>query len=250
VSDGIDSEVLVVDDEDIVVGAIGRILSAHGVKFRVAQSAEEAEELVEQSAPDILLADIKLPGRSGLDLVRIVGERFPAVVSVCMTGYANAEHVLLSLEAGAVDFVPKPFTVDEVLAALTRVNTLVGGRRETTAPTGCHFLDGHSWLRPEEDRTVTLGIMQAYVDTLEPIESIELPAPNTMLRQGGVLVRIKTGPERIHRVWSAAGGRVEQSNLRLEREPGRVAEDPHGEGWIVSVMPTSLDEEIARLKSS
>lgn len=237
-----------VDDEDVVLGAVSRILSAHGVAFRVAQSAEEALELIGDRRPDILLADIKLPGKSGLDLVRACDERYPSIVSVCMTGYANAEHVLLSLDSGAIDFIPKPFTVDEVLGTLARAGGLVGLDGPPDAPGGCHLLDGHSWVRPEEDGTVTLGVVGSFLDSLGSIESVDVPAPNTMLRQGGVLTRVKTEDGWVHRVWCAAGGRVEQSNLTLEQRPALVTHAPYDGGWIASVMPTSLDEEIARLR--
>ncbi|MDX1740396.1 MAG: response regulator [Rhodothermales bacterium] len=243
-----DIEVLVVDDEDVVLGALARILSASGVAHRTTQSAEDALDEILRQPPDMLLADIKLPGKSGLDLVRICAERFPAIVSVCMTGYANAEHVLLSLESGAVDFVPKPFTVEEIVGTLTRAARLTGKRAQAKVPDNYYLLDGHSWLRPEDDGTVTLGLMPDYMSTLAPVVSIDVPAPNTMMRQGGVLTSITTDAGYVHRVWSAAGGRVEQANQRLASEPGLAVWSPFKEGWIASVMPTSLDDEIARLQ--
>ena len=246
-SDITDREVLVVDDEEVVLGAVSRILTASGIPFRSAQSAEEALLKIDQGRPALLLADIKLPGMSGLDLVRICADRFPTMVAVCMTGYANAEHVLLSLESGAIDFVPKPFTVDELLSTLMRAGGLVGRTVESAPPAGCHLLDGHSWMRPEDDGTLTLGVMKEFANTVGPIQRVEVPAPNTMLRQGGVLTRVMSEDGGIHRVWSAAGGRVEQANMRLEAEPRWVVDAPYGDGWVASVMPTSLDEEIARL---
>ncbi|NNE45174.1 MAG: response regulator [Rhodothermales bacterium] len=244
-------EVLVVDDEDVVLGAVRRILSAHSIEHRVAGSAEQALDKIKESVPDLLLADIKLPGKSGLDLVTVCSDKFPSVVSVCMTGYANAEHVLLCLESGAVDFLPKPFTVEEMLSTLTRAGRLVGGEAiAKDVPADCFVLDGHTWARGEDDGTVTLGLIETFLQTVGPIKSLDIPAPNTMLRQGCDLTRVTATDGHVHRAWCAIGGRVEQSNDRLEGEPGIVSTDPYGEGWIACVMPTSIEEEVARLGSS
>jgi CheY-like chemotaxis protein/glycine cleavage system H lipoate-binding protein len=242
-------EVLIVDDEDVVLGAVQRILSAHSVRHRVARSAEEALGKIADKAPELLLADIKLPGQSGLELVRQCSSRFPSVVSVCMTGYANAEHVLLCLESGAVDFLPKPFTVEEVLSTLTRASRLVGSDSGFDVPAEDFVLDGHTWARREDDGTVTLGLVEAFLETVGPIKSVEVPAPNTMLRQGGELTRVLADDGYVHRAWCAMGGRIEQSNGRLESEPTLVSADPYGNGWIACVMPTSFEEEVARLGS-
>lgn len=243
-------EVLVVDDEDVVLGAVRRILSAHSIEHRVAGSAEQALEKINEREPDILLADIKLPGQSGLELVRKCSSRFPSLVSVCMTGYANAEHVLLCLESGAADFLPKPFTVEEALSTLTRAGRLVGGEAVADdVPAECFMLDGHTWARREDDGTVTLGLVGTFLRTVGPIESLDIPIPNTMLRQGCDLTRVTATDGHVHRAWCAIGGRVEQSNGRLESEPALVSADPYGEGWIACVMPTSIEEEIARLES-
>ncbi len=247
------SDVLVVDDEDVVLGAVRRILSAHSVEHWVVHSAEEALVEIARKAPKILLADIKLPGQSGIDLVAACRERFPEVVSVCMTGYANAEHVLLCLESGAVDFLPKPFTVEEMLSTLVRASRLVGSKvasEDSEVPKGYLVLDGHTWARREDDGTVTLGLVETFLETVGPIKSVEVPAPNTMLRQGGELTRVLANDGHEHRAWCAMGGRIQQSNGRLENEPTLVSADPYEKGWIACVMPTSIDEEVARLQEA
>jgi CheY-like chemotaxis protein len=241
------SDVLVVDDEDVVLSAVSRILSAHSVNHRVARSAEEALVLTSDTSPEILLADIKLPGKSGLELVKICTERFPSIVAVCMTGYANAEHVLLSLESGAVDFLPKPFTVEEVMSTLTRASNVVRLGTHPKLPEGYFFLNGHTWARTEEDGTVTLGLTELFLWTVGSVESVEVPAPNTMLRQGGVLTRVTAKNGQVHRAWCAVGGRVEHSNLTLEVDSDLVSREPYEAGWIATVMPTSIEEEVARL---
>jgi glycine cleavage system H lipoate-binding protein len=70
-----------------------------------------------------------------------------------------------------------------------------------------------------------------------------------MLRQGGELTRVLADDGYVHRAWCAMGGRIEQSNGRLESEPTLVSADPYGNGWIACVMPTSFEEEVARLGS-
>ncbi len=244
------SDILVVDDEDVVLSAIGRILSAHALHYRMAGSAEEAVRQIQSRTPEILLADIKLPGASGIELVSLCREQYSSMVSVCMTGYANTEHVLLSLESGAADFLPKPFTVDELISTITRARQLVGRAAGSRAPSGLFLLDGHSWGRVEEDGTLTLGLTDIFLRTIGPVEAVEVPASNTMLRQGGVLTHVKERGGTVYRAWCAFGGRVEQSNARLNADVGAVSSEPYGGGWIARVIPTSVEEEKARLENT
>jgi two-component system, sensor histidine kinase and response regulator len=124
--------VLVVDDETGMRMAIARVLGTFAVKtgddesvigFEV-QTAETGEEALERIAgwvPDILLLDLKLPGISGLDVLRQVNERALPTLTVMITAYATLETAIEATKQGAHDFLPKPFTPDELRVAVRRV---------------------------------------------------------------------------------------------------------------------------------
>ncbi len=72
-------------------------------------------------APDILLLDLKLPGISGLDVLKQVNERALPTLTVMITAYATLETAIEATKQGAHDFLPKPFTPDELRVAVRRV---------------------------------------------------------------------------------------------------------------------------------
>jgi two-component system sensor histidine kinase/response regulator len=124
--------VLVVDDETGMRLAIARVLGTFTVKtgdddttisfdVRTAETGEEALERIAEAVPDILLLDLKLPGISGLDVLKDVSERGLPTLTVMITAYATLETAIDATKQGAHDFLPKPFTPDELRVAVRRV---------------------------------------------------------------------------------------------------------------------------------
>jgi two-component system, sensor histidine kinase and response regulator len=124
--------VLVVDDEVGMRMAIARVLGAFSVRaggdessvgfeVKTAETGEEALERIGEWVPDILLLDLKLPGISGLDVLRQVNGRGLPTLTVMITAYATLETAIEATKQGAHDFLPKPFTPDELRVAVRRV---------------------------------------------------------------------------------------------------------------------------------
>lgn len=124
--------VLVVDDETGMRLAVARVLNSFTVRMgdeadtsvgfdvRVAASGEEALERIDEAVPDILLLDLKLPGISGLDVLKEVSDRGLPTLTVMITAYATLETAIDATKRGAYDFLPKPFTPDELRVAVRR----------------------------------------------------------------------------------------------------------------------------------
>jgi signal transduction histidine kinase/DNA-binding response OmpR family regulator len=106
--------VLVVDDEPSVVEVFREFLASQGYDLHVAQSGEEALQVIPSLRPDIVLTDINLPGVSGLEVMRFAKGRDPEVAVIVVTGYASASTAIDALRQGAYDYVTKPFDLDEV----------------------------------------------------------------------------------------------------------------------------------------
>lgn len=124
--------VLVVDDETGMRLAMARVLGTFSVKpdhddttvsfdVQTAETGEEALERIAEAVPDILLLDLKLPGISGLDVLKQVKERGLPILTVMITAYATLETAIDATKQGAHDFLPKPFTPDELRVAVRRV---------------------------------------------------------------------------------------------------------------------------------
>ena len=109
--------VLVVDDEAANRSALERILAREGLGVLQAADARAALELVRSQAPDLMLTDLKMPGMSGLDLMRAAKAIDPALEVIVMTAFGTVETAVEAMKDGAYDFVTKPLRRAEIVAA-------------------------------------------------------------------------------------------------------------------------------------
>jgi DNA-binding NtrC family response regulator len=103
------SHVLVVDDEELYRRALERILARCGYTVATARDATEGLQLVATESADLVLCDVRMPGISGLELVRQVREIDPDLPCIVMTGYDSVESSIEALRAGAFWYLNKPF---------------------------------------------------------------------------------------------------------------------------------------------
>jgi DNA-binding NtrC family response regulator len=127
------ADVLVIDDEPVVRAAVSRVLVASG--FRVAVAADGATGLAHPALGDcrLVLCDLMLPDRSGMDVLREIARRRPAVPVVMITGYATPDHAARAAEAGAADFMAKPFEAKELVDTVRRALDAADARGEGLA---------------------------------------------------------------------------------------------------------------------
>ncbi|MFM2244149.1 MAG: hypothetical protein RL071_223 [Pseudomonadota bacterium] len=109
--------VLVVDDEAANRAALDRILQREGMEVVHAESGREALEKLRATAPDLLLTDLKMPGISGIELMRGARAIDPAIETIVMTAFGTVETAVEAMKEGAWDFVTKPLRRAELVAA-------------------------------------------------------------------------------------------------------------------------------------
>jgi len=115
--------VLLADDEEGIRKTLGRALREDGHDVTTCSTADEASSRLSERAFDVIVVDHRMPGRTGLDLIREIvaaapeGER-PQVV--LMTAHATVDNAIAAMKLGAYDYLQKPFEVDELLVAVRR----------------------------------------------------------------------------------------------------------------------------------
>jgi len=114
------AEILVIDDEVTVNNNIRKILSKKGYAVDQAFTKDEALEKIEQQAYSLVLLDLKIPDVKDLELLKNIRDRRPETMVIIITGYASIETAVESSRMGVVDYLPKPFTPDEVRNAAER----------------------------------------------------------------------------------------------------------------------------------
>lgn len=109
-------KILVLDDEPDVRNLLSRILKEENYQVSEADTAENALSCIDESVPDLVIADINLPGMSGLDFFKLVKETHPQLPFIFLSGLTDEFDKVLGLELGAEDYITKPFGVRELKA--------------------------------------------------------------------------------------------------------------------------------------
>src|SRR5512136_3021394 len=112
--------ILVIDDELGICQAIQRALHPTGYKVDTTTSGEDGLKKIKESGYDLVLLDVMMPGVSGIDLIASIHEYDPEIVCVIITGYATVELAVRAIKHGAYDFLTKPFSVDDLLLAVSQ----------------------------------------------------------------------------------------------------------------------------------
>jgi formate/nitrite transporter len=111
---------LVIDDEDVVLESCRKIFSKEGFNVITTSSAGEGLKLIADSKFDIVLCDWKMPGFDGMDVVEEIDNRAPQTPIVMISGYPTLGRATEAMKRGAMDYVPKPFTPEEITEAVKR----------------------------------------------------------------------------------------------------------------------------------
>jgi DNA-binding NtrC family response regulator len=114
------ARILVVDDEGKMRAVLAMALDAEGYRVDEASSAEEAMDVCAREVFDVVITDIRMPGRSGIELVKHVGATCPRTECIVMTAYADARSGIDAMRGGAFEYVAKPFEMDEMLLLVRR----------------------------------------------------------------------------------------------------------------------------------
>jgi two-component system response regulator RegA len=111
---------LIVEDDDRLRERLARALAERGFETREAGDVQRALAAAREDSPEYVLVDLRVPGGSGLDVVREVKAIDPATTVVVLTGYGSIATAVEAVRLGAAEYLTKPADVDQIVAALTR----------------------------------------------------------------------------------------------------------------------------------
>ena len=105
----------VLDDDQSIRWVIEKALNKNGYIVKTFDSVEDAMDLIGTSNPDLILSDVRMPGKSGLDFLEIVKRDNPQIPVIIMTAYSDVETTVDSYKAGAYEYISKPFDINDLL---------------------------------------------------------------------------------------------------------------------------------------
>jgi DNA-binding NtrC family response regulator len=120
-------KILVIDDESIVRTSCNRALSPEGYEVKLSQNGADALKMLEEESFDLVLTDLKMPDIDGIEVLKMIKERWPQTEVIVVTGYQTVDTAVKSIKLGAFDYIEKPFTPDSLIAA---VNNAIANRKK------------------------------------------------------------------------------------------------------------------------
>ena len=126
---------LIVDDSDLYRDRLAEAIGDRGYRVLTADGFDAALDAFRTERPGLAVVDLKMPGRSGLELVNTLREVSPETKCVVVTGFGSIANAVDAIHAGAVNYVTKPADADEILAALHRGEGEPVGPKEYNPPT-------------------------------------------------------------------------------------------------------------------
>jgi signal transduction histidine kinase len=107
-------KILVIDDEEVVLDSCTQVLGGPACQVLTAGNGADGLRRLEEMTPDLVFLDLKMPGLSGLEVLERIRARHPLMVVIVITGYATVTSAIEAMKKGAFDFLPKPFTPEEL----------------------------------------------------------------------------------------------------------------------------------------
>jgi len=140
------ARVLVVDDSEATLEVLERNLRSQGYVVFTATGVNEAVQVLESAPVDLVITDLKMPGPSGMELVRHVRENFGDTEVVMITGYPTIEGAVKAVKVGAEEYLAKPFTDEELVVVVERALTKLRLRQAEEAGAGEERVSFHGLL--------------------------------------------------------------------------------------------------------
>lgn len=256
------SDILVIEDEQVVSDAVIKICSLENYSVDTAPNIATAIEKISKNNYEIIICDIMMPDGDGFQVLDELNDKNSESAVIMMTGFSTVENAVKSLYKGAIDFIPKPFTVDELLNSVFRAHnyqqiiqqqkklTMSNQRDEllyVSCPAKYLRLGYSSWMFREREGSVLIGACDLFFKTIDSVKEIEFMAAEEELMQGLSCIIIKTTDDRSHKILSPVSGRIVEVNKKLILNPSLIEKDPYFEGWLYRAIPADIAYEIKHL---
>jgi len=116
----ISPNILVIDDDEIMRDSCRQVLSRDECSVKLAENGYKGLELMKKEFFDIVILDLKMPGLSGMEVLKGIKSDDPETIVIVITGYATVESAVEAIKKGAYDYIPKPFKMEELEVIVSR----------------------------------------------------------------------------------------------------------------------------------
>jgi len=260
------ARILAVDDEPVILDSFRKILVLAGFSVDTVETGQEALSLVRTNDYQFVFTDLKMPAMDGLEVTKAVKHLRPDIDIAIITGYGTIESAVSGMKYGAVDYVEKPFTEDELIEFANRLlirrqdrlarltapeihlvtpsSGVLASARVINVPGGIYISPEHTWVSVEMTGEGRIGLDDLFHKTVGKPESIGLPKEGQQVRKGQPLFVLRRG-ERSLTFRSPLSGRVSNVNHELEFNLDLMRVRPYEHGWICMIDPSNLTGDLS-----
>lgn len=247
-------DILVIDDEPVITRAVQKVCAAEGMSVDMEDGGAAGLSRLKDNSYSLIICDLMMPGVGGEQFLAEAARLGVLTPVIIATGYATLENAVASLAHGAMDFIPKPFTSEELMAAVRRVlrcdklrSEAAGAAAYGSCPAQYHRLGHLSWVMTESEGSVLVGAGGLFIKSIEPLRSLELLRPGDETLQGSTCAAAVSEAGDRHPVLCPVSGRIAEVNSGAAADPALVEKEPYSGGWLYRVLPSNLREELGRL---
>jgi FixJ family two-component response regulator/glycine cleavage system H lipoate-binding protein len=254
-----DEKILVIDDEQVILDAVTRIASFEDIKVDSETNSVSALKMLTQKKYSLVLCDILMPDMDGFSVLEEIQNKKLKTPVIMITGFSTVENAVKSLYKGAIDFIAKPFTFEEIKSAINRglqysrllrkIDEAKTSKQEepmahVPCPPKYHRLGNISWIHLESEGVASLGVSDLFLETIEKLKSINLMDVESQINQGESCANFITDDELEHHFLSPVSGRILRINERLLEDINLLEKDPYFEGWVYKIIPADLEHDM------
>ena len=258
-----DTNILLIDDEQVVLDAVSKIASSEGWKVDTSLNVKDGLNKLKIGKYSLILSDIMMPEIDGFQLLEELDAKKIDTPVIMITGYSTVENAVKSLYNGAIDFIPKPFTFDEIISSIYRgieyrkIQKEINESERTKnagdsiifvpCPAKYKRLGYMSWMNLENEGSAKIGATDLFLETIKDTTRVVLMDVEELIIQGNTCANFETNDNLIHNCLAPLGGRIVERNEKVISDPSLLEKDPFFEGWLYRIIPSDIEYELKYL---
>ena len=262
------ARILCVDDEEVILGSFRKILVLDGYSVDTVETGQEALGLIQKHHYDFLFTDLKMPMMDGVEVCKSVKHLRPDIDVIIITGYASVETAVETMKYGALDYVQKPFTEDELIAFVKKslikrqdkiqkqlkpkvhITHMPASddftKGEFSIPGGVFISKNHTWVSMNQEGIAKVGIDDFAKKLIGKVTAVELPNLGMTVKAGQPLFTVRQGNRSVT-FNSPVSGKVSQVNTLLKENVDALDVTPYERNWVCALDAENLDNEIKEM---
>jgi CheY-like chemotaxis protein len=255
-------DIIIIDDEEVILDAICKIAAFENFTCEKFISAKAALEKLEKYNPRLIISDIMMPDLDGFELLDILRKQHISTPVVITTGFSTLENAVKALYDGALAFIPKPFSVEEMTSIIKRgieygnifsAKESVGiherrvSQNFVPCPPKYHRLGYDSWINDDVEGLISVGVTDLFLKSIGMINEIEFMKIDDEIFQGGNCLKLIDSEEYTHQLLSPISGKIIDINEKVVVNKSLMEKDPYFNGWIYKILPNNFEVELSNL---